>query len=61
MLRWGLQRGDIVVTKTETPQRMTDNLTVFDFELTEEQMASISALHNGTRSGPDPDNFDRLN
>ena len=60
VLRWGLQRGDIVVTKTETPQRMTDNLTVFDFELTEEQMASISALHNGTRSGPDPDNFDRL-
>lgn len=60
VLRWGLQRGDIVVMKTATPQRMNDNLTVFDFELTEEQMASISALHNGTRSGPDPETFDQL-
>lgn len=61
VLRWGLQRGDIVVTKTESPQRMIDNLTVLDFKLTDEQMAAISALHSGTRSGPDPETFDRLN
>lgn len=58
VLRWTLQRGDIVFPKSSAPERMEQNLEVFDFELTDEQMASISALHNGTRSGPDPDTFD---
>lgn len=58
VLRWTLQRGDIVFPKSSDPTRMRENLEVFDFELTDEQMASVSALHNGTRSGPDPDTFD---
>ncbi|MEH6818385.1 MAG: aldo/keto reductase [Dietzia psychralcaliphila] len=58
VLRWVLQRGDIVFPKSSSPERMRQNLDVFDFELNEEQMASISSLHNGTRSGPDPDTFD---
>ena len=58
VLRWVLQRGDIVFPKSSSPDRMRQNLELFDFELTDEQMASISALHNGTRSGPDPDTFD---
>lgn len=58
VLRWVLQRGDIVFPKSSSPARITENLEVFDFELTDEQMASITALHNGTRSGPDPDTFD---
>lgn len=58
VLRWVIQRGDIVFPKSSSPERMRENLDVFDFELTDEQMASISALHNGTRSGPDPDTFD---
>lgn len=58
VLRWSLQRGDIVFPKSSDPARMRENLEVFDFELTGEQMASISALHTGTRSGPDPDVFD---
>lgn len=58
VLRWTLQRGDIVFPKSSAPERMRQNLDVFDVELTDEQMASISALHNGTRSGPDPDTFD---
>lgn len=58
VLRWVLQRGDIVFPKSSSPERMRQNLELFDFELSDEQMASISALHNGTRSGPDPDTFD---
>ena len=58
VLRWTLQRGDIVFPKSSDPTRMRENLDVFDFQLTDEQMASISALHTGTRSGPDPDAFD---
>lgn len=58
VLRWTLQRGDIVFPKSSAPDRMRQNIEVFDFELTDEQMASVSALHNGTRSGPDPDVFD---
>lgn len=58
VLRWVLQRGDIVFPKSSSPERMRENLAVFDFELSDEQLASISALHNGTRSGPDPDTFD---
>ena len=58
VLRWVLQRGDIVFPKSSSPERMRENLALFDFELSDEQLASISALHNGTRSGPDPDVFD---
>lgn len=58
VLRWVLQRGDIVFPKSSAPERMSENLDVFGFELTDEQMASVSALHDGTRSGPDPDTFD---
>lgn len=58
VLRWVLQRGDIVFPKSSSPERMRENLEVFDFELSDEHMAAISALHNGTRSGPDPDAFD---
>lgn len=58
VLRWALQRGDIVFPKSSAPERMRQNLALFDFELTSEQMASVSALHSGTRGGPDPDTFD---
>ena len=60
VLRWVLQRGDIVFPKSSSPARMRENLEVFDFELSDEQMASITALHNGTRSGPDPDTFNYI-
>ena len=58
VLRWTLQRGDIVFPKSSSPARMQENLELFDFELDDEQMASITALHAGTRSGPDPQTFD---
>jgi 2,5-diketo-D-gluconate reductase A len=56
-LRWHIQRGDIVFPKSMHVQRMAENFAVFDFELDHEQMAAISALDSGTRTGPNPDEF----
>lgn len=58
VLRWVLQRGDIVFPKSTHPDRMRQNLAVFDFELSDEHMASVSALNKNERTGPDPDTFD---
>ncbi|MCL2803447.1 MAG: aldo/keto reductase [Micrococcales bacterium] len=57
LLRWQIQQGNIVIPKTVHPQRMTENLDVFDFELTTDQMAALTALEDGTRLGPDPETF----
>lgn len=56
-LRWAIQRGDIVFPKSNSPARMAENFALFDFELTDEQMAAISALDRGERTGPNPDEF----
>jgi len=58
VLRWVLQRGDVVFPKSMKRERIEQNLDVFDFELSEEQMASVSALNRDERTGPDPDTFD---
>jgi 2,5-diketo-D-gluconate reductase A len=55
MLRWHLQQGRSAIPKSTNPGRIAENFNVFDFELTEEQMANIDALDTGARSGPDPD------
>ena len=55
MLRWHLQQGRSAIPKSTNPRRIAENFNVFDFELTEEQMADIDALDTGARSGPDPD------
>ncbi|MBH5338209.1 aldo/keto reductase [Streptomyces pactum] len=57
VLRWHLQLGNIVIPKSVTPARIRQNLDVFDFELTDEEMASIAATDRGLRTGPDPDEF----
>jgi 2,5-diketo-D-gluconate reductase A len=54
VLRWHLQRGLIVFPKSRQPHRVTENLDVFDFELTPDQMAAINALDAGNRMGGDP-------
>jgi 2,5-diketo-D-gluconate reductase A len=59
VIRWHLQLGNVVIPKSVTPERITENLDVFDFSLTAEEMASIEALDAGERSGPDPDTFVR--
>lgn len=59
VIRWHLQIGNIVIPKSVTPARIVENIDVFDFSLTEKQMASIGALDAGERIGPDPDTFVR--
>ncbi len=58
VLRWHVQRGDVVFPKSVTRERIEQNFAIFDFELDEGQMATISALDRGERTGPDPDTFD---
>jgi 2,5-diketo-D-gluconate reductase A len=57
VLRWHLQLGNIVFPKSVTPERIRSNLDLFDFELGEDEMASIDALDSGKRIGPDPSTF----
>jgi 2,5-diketo-D-gluconate reductase A len=56
-LRWHIQRGEIVFPKSTTPKRIAENFALFDFELTDEDMAAITALHRNGRRGPNPDEF----
>jgi len=60
VLRWHLQRGDIVFPKSVTPARMEENFALFDFELDEQAMRALSHLNRGDagRTGPNPDTFD---
>ena len=59
VLRWHLQIGNVVIPKSVTPQRITENFDIFDFTLSANQMAAIEALDAGERDGPDPDTFVR--
>jgi 2,5-diketo-D-gluconate reductase A len=54
MLRWHLQQGRQVIPKSVTPSRIRENFDVFDFELTDDQLAAIDALDTGVRGGPEP-------
>ncbi|MDY6998098.1 MAG: aldo/keto reductase [Actinomycetota bacterium] len=60
VLRWHIQRGDIVFPKSVTAQRIKDNFALFDFELGPDEMVAISGLDKGEggRIGPNPDTFD---
>jgi len=55
VLRWHLQEGVIVFPKTVRRERLVENLSVFDFELSAEEMAMIAALDQGRRVGTHPD------
>jgi len=56
-LRWHIQRGDIVFPKSVTRSRIEENLALFDFELSEADIESITALNRDARRGPNPDEF----
>ena len=58
VLRWDIQKGVVTIPKSVTPERIRLNAEIFDFELTNEDMAKIDALDKSTRIGPDPYNFD---
>ena len=55
MLRWHLQRGRSVIPKSTKPQRIAENIDVFDVDLTLDQLAAIDALDTGRRGGPEPE------
>jgi 2,5-diketo-D-gluconate reductase A len=59
VLRWHVQRGDIVFPKSLTPSRMKENFELFDFEIEPADMDAITALDRGEdgRTGPNPDTF----
>ena len=62
VLRWHIQRGDIVFPKSVTPSRIKENFNLFDFELDPSDVEAIAALDKGEegRTGPHPDTFDRV-
>jgi D-xylose reductase len=49
VLRWGVQRGTAVIPKTSNPKRLAENLALFDFELSADEMAAISGLDQNRR------------
>jgi 2,5-diketo-D-gluconate reductase A len=57
ILRWHLQLGNVVIPKSVTPERIRANLELFDFELSEDDLAAIARLESGHRTGPDPETF----
>src|SRR3954471_6685108 len=59
MLRWHIQQGRQVIPKSTTPSRIRENFYVFDFELTDDQLAAIDALDTGVRGGPEPEQITR--
>jgi diketogulonate reductase-like aldo/keto reductase len=58
MLRWNLERGLIVIPKSVKKERIVENIQLFDFTLTQEEMAEIDVINKDQRSCADPDNFD---
>jgi 2,5-diketo-D-gluconate reductase A len=59
VIRWHLQLGNVVIPKSVTPERIEQNFDVFDFHLTEAEMAAVDGLDAGERDGPDPETFVR--
>jgi 2,5-diketo-D-gluconate reductase A len=60
VLRWHVQRGDVVFPKSVSRQRMQENYELFDFELGTDDMATLAGLDRGERTGPDPDTFNYI-
>lgn len=58
ILRWDLQNGVITIPKSTKEHRIIENASIFDFELTKEDMEKIDSLNENKRVGPDPDHFD---
>ncbi|MDO6561397.1 aldo/keto reductase [Paraglaciecola chathamensis] len=56
VLRWGVQRGNAIIPKTSKPERLAENLAIFDFELSQQEMDDINAL-NSNRRFNDPGHF----
>jgi len=59
VLRWHIEIGTVVFPKSVTVERIQENIDIFDFELSAEELAQIEAVDRGERTGPDPDEFTR--
>lgn len=57
ILRWDLQNDIVLLTKSARPERLVQNADLFDFELTDEEMAQINAMNQDHRVGPHPDKY----
>ncbi|WP_053382694.1 aldo/keto reductase [Leucobacter celer] len=57
VLHWHLQQGRVVIPKSVTPARIAENLDVFDFELTTDELAALDGLERDGRTGPHPATF----
>ena len=57
VIRWHIELGNLVIPKTANPDRLLENISVFDFSLDGEDMAAIATLENGLRTGPNPGEF----
>ncbi len=55
MLRWHVQQGRQVIPKSTHAPRIAENFDIFDFVLSDAELAAIDALDKGVRGGPDPD------
>jgi len=60
VLRWHVHLGNIIFPKSTTRSRVQENFEIFDFELADADLALISALNRNERTGPDPDEFNRI-
>ncbi len=58
ILRWDYQRGVVTIPKSSNENRMKENLDIFDFSLSDQEVESISSLNKNMRIGPDPDKVD---
>ncbi len=58
IIRWDLQHGVITIPKSVHKERIIENADVFNFQLSDADMAAIDSLNKNSRVGPDPDNFD---
>lgn len=55
LIRWNIQMGNVVVPRVTDPARLAENLAVFDFELSDDEMATLNGLDDGTRFQQAPD------
>ena len=59
VLRWHIQLGLVVIPRSSKAERIRENIDIFDFELSADEVEAISALHTGERLGADPDEMDK--